>query len=810
MQYPQFKRPRIGSSSAEVASSSNASIGASLVTRRQTSHRNTLLRSRAAVAALSNAPTGLVGFPNVGLQSPDYVDMGSCTEVCEYCGALFWFEERLTSFPISGRPRYNRCCRGGKIELQYPSQPLNLLRTLFSDAQFMSNIRAYNAMFCMTSFGAIVDDAINQGGGPYVFKVSGQVSHWLGSLCPSPGDGPRFLQMYIFDSEHEVANRLRFFPGIDSHGPTAETVAAISQMLDDVNPYVRLFRSARELCSRTEIPDFEIRLHSRVRDNRYATPTSHTLGAIVCDNSQLSADFDVIIKSKDNIPHRVSKLHPSYMPLQYPLLFPRAEQGWSPELRLTGTISVLPDDQMSDDRKLTPIMFYGYQMHDRQDVYTHILRASRLLQQYLVDAYVCVEHSRLEYFRANQDEFRCEFLQGVHDAISRGDTEARSIGKRVILPSSFTGGPRYMYKHYQDALAICRVHGNPQYFITFTCNVHWPEITREINRVGAANAQDRPDIIPRVFQMKVRTFVKHLRKRKPFGDVTADLYTIEFQKRGLPHYHTLLWVSNAYSIRNAEQVDHYISAELPDPVLKPVLYRIVTDCMLHGPCGLVRMGSPCMKDGVCKKSFPKPYEDVTRFDNAGYVHYKRSSTCEPFLKNGVPLDNGYVVPYNENLLMHFDAHINVEYCGWTMLIKYLFKYISKGADRIQFALTRDRHGGDNEAADIPEVVDEIKNYTDGRFICPHEAMWRIFSFPIHHRNPPVQVLAVHLEGKQNLTFRQSQRLLDIASNSNTGKTTLTEWFVSNANEISNEGNSALSGVNLRYVDYLSKYRWDTS
>ncbi|KAJ0714446.1 putative helitron helicase-like domain-containing protein [Helianthus annuus] len=498
MQHPRSKRPRIVSSSTDVASSSDSSFDASSTSRRQTSHRSAMLRSRAAMAAADS-----VGFPAPALQSPDYIDMGLCTGVCEYCGALFWFQERLTSFPISVRPRYNRCCRGGRIKLQYPSEPPDLLKSLFSDTQFMLNIRAYNAMFCMTSFGAVVDDATNQGGGPYVFKVAGQVSHWLGSLCPSSGDGPRFLQMYVYDSEHEIANRLRFFPTIGSDHTAAKTVAALAQMLDHVNPYVRLFRSARELCSQADIPDFEIRLHNRVRDNRYSTPASHTLGAIVCDNSQLSADFDVVIKSKDNTPHRVSKLHSAYMPLQYPLLFPRAEQGWSPDLKLTGTEPTTADEEVPDDPNLTPIMFYGYQMHDRENVYTHILRASKLLQQYLVDAYICVEHCRLDYYRANQDEFRCEFFQGVQDAVSRGDTDASTIGKRVILPSSFTGGPRYMYKHYQDALAKCRVHGNPQYFITFTCNVRWPEITREISRVGAANAQDRPDIIARVFQTKV-------------------------------------------------------------------------------------------------------------------------------------------------------------------------------------------------------------------------------------------------------------------------------------------------------------------
>ena len=47
----------------------------------------------------------------------------------------------------------------------------------------------------------------------------------------------------------------------------------------------------------------------------------------------------------------------------------------------------------------------------------------------------------------------------------------------------------------------------------------------------------------------------------------ADLYTIEFQKKGLPHCHTLLWVSRACAISTPEQVDGYISAELRDPVV---------------------------------------------------------------------------------------------------------------------------------------------------------------------------------------------------------------------------------------------------
>ena len=42
------------------------------------------------------------------------------------------------------------------------------------------------------------------------------------------------------------------------------------------------------------------------------------------------------------------------------------------------------------------------------------------------------------------------------------------------------------------------------------------------------------------------------------------VYTIEFQKRGLPHAHILLWFEGFKGEDTAEVIDKYISAELPD------------------------------------------------------------------------------------------------------------------------------------------------------------------------------------------------------------------------------------------------------
>jgi len=61
-------------------------------------------------------------------------------------------------------------------------------------------------MFAMTSMGAKVIESINDGRAPYVFKISGQVCHRVGSLMPSEGHRPEYAQLYIFDTEHEVSN----------------------------------------------------------------------------------------------------------------------------------------------------------------------------------------------------------------------------------------------------------------------------------------------------------------------------------------------------------------------------------------------------------------------------------------------------------------------------------------------------------------------------------------------------------------------------------------------------------------------------
>lgn len=98
------------------------------------------------------------------------------------------------------------------------------------------------------------------------------------------------------------------------------------------------------------------------------------------------------------------------------------------------------------------------------------------------------------------------------------------------------------------------------------------------------------------------------------------MYSVEWQKRGLPHAHILLWLKEKL---RPEKIDTIISAELPNPDGDPLMFDIVKANMIHGPCGLLNPESPCMKDGRCSKGYPKFLIAETITGDDGYPKYRR-------------------------------------------------------------------------------------------------------------------------------------------------------------------------------------------
>ena len=138
-----------------------------------------------------------------------------------------------------------------------------------------------------------------------------------------------------------------------------------------------------------------------------------------------------------------------------------------------------------------------------------------LFHQFIVDMYAKIEQERLGYVYQNQDKLKAEQYRGLLDALNENDFDLPTLGRRMILPSTFIGSPRYMKQLYQDAISIVSRFGKPDLFVTFTCNPNWPEINSAL--LFGQKHTDRPDLCARVFKLKLGFLMDDLLKKRILG-----------------------------------------------------------------------------------------------------------------------------------------------------------------------------------------------------------------------------------------------------------------------------------------------------
>ncbi|KAK1383672.1 hypothetical protein POM88_021407 [Heracleum sosnowskyi] len=366
-----------------------------------------------------------------------------------------------------------------------------------------------------------------------------------------------------------------------------------------------------------------------------------------------------------------------------------------------------------------------------------LIGGGRLFLQFVVDAWASIEHSRISWVLTNQSILRSDVYNNIVDSVNRGDVDATKIGKRIVLPSSFTGSPRYMQQNYQDCMAICRKYGSPDFFITFTCNPQWPEVKQYCEKIPHTNPANRPDVLARVFKIKLDLLLEDLTDNHVLGKVIGVAYTIEFQKR----------------------------------------------------------------DGKCTKYFPKEFTNETTIDSNGYPVYRRRDDKRTIQLKDVSIDNRFIVPYNRGLIVKYQAHINIEWCNQGQLIKYMFKYVTKGPDKATLAIEK---ANDANSAELKSntTTNEVDDYIACRYISSSEACWRIYGFSIHHHNPVIVKLVFHLESEQQVCFQENVPLPIILGRVNPIGTMFIQWFETNKEDP--------FGRELTYVQFPEKFLWNES
>jgi len=179
-------------------------------------------------------------------------------------------------------------------------------------------------MFAMTSMGVNVINSINDGRGPYVFKISGQLCHRIGSLIPNDEARPEYCQLYIFDTDNEVRNRIAVATTSNSDfQPNEAIVASLITMLDTHNSVVQVFRTARDRLSmqpnnQSGEPDdrYAVKLFSTPiqHGNIYSDPvTSEVVGLVVNDLGTTEEGRDLIVQDHSCQLQRVKETHCKFM-----------------------------------------------------------------------------------------------------------------------------------------------------------------------------------------------------------------------------------------------------------------------------------------------------------------------------------------------------------------------------------------------------------------------------------------------------------------------------------------------------------------
>ncbi|KAF1894531.1 hypothetical protein Lal_00039617 [Lupinus albus] len=214
-----------------------------------------------------------------------YSDIGDPIMQCQHCGACMWYQERKRKHRNATTPKFELCCGDGRVQLPLLESPPPFVHHLLFDIKdkdslnYQDNIRLYNMMFAFTSFGAKIDRSMNSGRGPPTIRIQGQPCHRIGSMLPLPGL-PKFAQLYIYDTEHEIQNRME---GIRNNKVDPEVVVQLSKMLDENNVHAKSFRMASERLKDGVVQNLKLKLIAeRNSDGRINNlPTVSEVAALV-------------------------------------------------------------------------------------------------------------------------------------------------------------------------------------------------------------------------------------------------------------------------------------------------------------------------------------------------------------------------------------------------------------------------------------------------------------------------------------------------------------------------------------------------
>ncbi|KAL8113763.1 hypothetical protein AgCh_020890 [Apium graveolens] len=203
--------------------------------------------------------------------SDEILDIGVAVKICCHCGAVMWRYEQTEQQQRLKSDMFSLCCGNGKVLLPLLRETPPELKSLLDgthdkSALFHKSSRLYNTAFGFTSWGAQWDKKINDGRGPFVYRVHGVIYHNMGSLFPEESKKPVFSQIYMHDNQ-QLEERLNFPNGNDKLD--IEITNSLSVMLNRENALIDIYRQVRERFRESDVIPIHIRfVANRLTDGR--------------------------------------------------------------------------------------------------------------------------------------------------------------------------------------------------------------------------------------------------------------------------------------------------------------------------------------------------------------------------------------------------------------------------------------------------------------------------------------------------------------------------------------------------------------
>ena len=280
-----------------------------------------------------------------------------------------------------------------------------------------------------------------------------------------------------------------------------------------------------------------------------------------------------------------------------------------------------------------------------------------------------------------------EFLAGI----SKSDESIEANLSTIF--QSVRGTKQYWFHRSSELKCMLREYGSPTLFITFSCAEYDSEhISRYLRKVNDQPASypisklctEDPVSVSRKFSQNFHDlFYTVVLKGSVLGIVEHFYFKKEYQMRGAPHYHALLWIQGAPVIGKSDPtevlawIQERITCKIPDATLNLELHALVTKYQMH-KCTDYCKRRRKLKSGfitTCRFGFPRDCTDIAVLNPVEECLKSRKKIyCLPR-----SVQECRVNDYNPLILLLWKANMDIQFTAESSLTlaHYVTGYVTK-------------------------------------------------------------------------------------------------------------------------------------